>query len=291
MTARRCTDKSGGKLCTVLMHTWDKHATCLSHRTCTRDNTCTLCEFWEEKQWNAVPIHIKKANHKRKDKQSRTVTRSLVSSQDNSASPDVTPGHTRDGLHGPLPVESRPMETVVSAEVVTNPLQGDDNLTSSHSVTSCSTQAFKARVERNTVSLTGGESYLVTAGDHNPQRAKNSVNTILAYNSGGQTSGPIHVSDKQGPVPACAGSATLASSELHGGDSELDSSTAEMTSSMVHDFDRNHGDRSLSWTTRGSASQLPVGNFASANPNAQQQQIGFGSGQNQWGMTRGVPRL
>ena len=249
MAARRCADSSNGNQCASMLHTWDKHDTCLSHRPCSKDNTCTRCESWGEKEWNAIPLRIKKASHKRKDKKSSAVTRSLLSSQDES-------------------------EAAVSAEVVTAPLQGSTKLSSDNSVASCSTLASQAQVEQNTISLAGGENILVTASDMNPKRAKKSVNTLLTHNSGGQTSvtqtsGSTFGSNKQGPVPACAGSATLVCSELDGDNSEHDSPAEDMTS-WGYNLDYNRGDRSLSGTTRGSTSQLPVGDFAAANPNAQQ---------------------
>jgi len=109
MAARRCAG-AGDSACPFLLATWDKHKLCLSHRTCTRNSTCTLCESWGDKEWNYIPLRVKK-------RVKRRTTRSLVSPQDSTPpSPSVTCGHSGK--------DSGLSEKPVSASVDMGILQG-----------------------------------------------------------------------------------------------------------------------------------------------------------------------
>jgi len=289
MAARRCAG-AGDSACPFLLATWDKHKLCLSHRTCTRNSTCTLCESWGDKEWNYIPLRVKKTGKKKR------TTRSLVSPQDSTPpSPSVTFGHSGK--------DSGLSEKPVSASVDMGILQGSVGDLLQVPTSSCSSLPPRGGEERNAqVSLTGGESNLVTAGDFSSERASQAYNSqgraietlgeSLDMSDRGQSTESNTrpaglVSQAQGVVPAPAGITLLADAEVHTSASD---SWGHGNVPLGRDSDRARGDIAGPGIFQDSASRTVDRDSTQVDSDAQSQPlIDHGPCHDQWGYAQWGP--
>ena len=108
MASRRCPGV-GGTICPYYLATWDLHDTCKSHRVCAIETRCSICADWGDKEWNHIPLLVKKVISKRK-KTTRASCKSLSSPQ----SPTLTSADLQQSVgvfQGPLSLESGVGET------------------------------------------------------------------------------------------------------------------------------------------------------------------------------------
>ena len=184
MASRRCPGV-GDSSCPYILATWDTHNTCVSHRSCGKGNPCPRCISWGDKEWNAKPLLVKKANTKRKKLWSSN--KSLSSPQAPTlASPSL---HALgDAFQGPLSLESRVGEGSGATSVVSIPLQGDSEfpVTSEFSRTSSPARGKLVQNPSNDL-VVGGNSLLVPTRVTYPECSRETQGNMSATQTSAST--------------------------------------------------------------------------------------------------------